>query len=200
MFIVNHFHKMISNRKGFWGPIIGAAIGGLANVFGQKSANEKNEELSEDTRAWEERMANTAHQREIADLKAAGLNPMLSSHGGASTPTPPTARVENVFNDAGGTINSAMTVAINKATAREQIATLKSQQAVNSAQAVSIAEDARRKVLENDILSQASPRKEAEERIRKERPDWLKALGVNIKDTLDTLNPLKGLFKVDFTK
>lgn len=45
-------------------------------------AMEFNRAEAEKNRNWQKMMSDTAHQREIADLKAAGLNPVLSAMGG----------------------------------------------------------------------------------------------------------------------
>lgn len=45
-----------------------------------------NREEAEKNRKWQEYMSNTAHQREIKDLQAAGLNPVLSAMGGNGAP------------------------------------------------------------------------------------------------------------------
>lgn len=89
-----------------WGAIasIGASIG--STLLGNHSAKKE----AQRNRDWQEEMSNTSIQRRMADLKAAGLNPLLaveSAGSGATTPSGAQANIEKI--DFGQALNAYMT-------------------------------------------------------------------------------------------
>ena len=88
-------------------PLFGAIAGGLLSNAGQREANASSQASSREQMDFQREMSDTAHQREVADLKAAGLNPMLSAnHGGASVPSGAAYTAQNPWAESGNMISN----------------------------------------------------------------------------------------------
>jgi len=71
-------------------------VGGLG-YLAQQDTNSAQQVAANQQMDFQERLSNTAYQRQVADLQAAGLNPMLAyiKGGGASTPSGAMATYQN---------------------------------------------------------------------------------------------------------
>lgn len=88
----------------------GSLYANSKNINFQKHVNDVNWQIAAQNNATQIEMANSAHQREVADLRAAGLNPILSAGGsGSAVPSLQQARQDaaQVQNPLSGLANSS---------------------------------------------------------------------------------------------
>lgn len=146
-------------------PLLGGLISGGASLLGsmfssdtaaknnqqQIAAQQQMQQESESfnagqadiSRAYNTQMSNTAYQRASADMKAAGINPMVMANGGsaASTPSSPTASIgtptvpvsqsRGAFAGIGDAVNKGLDAAVTAKTfdrMTQEIANLKAQE------------------------------------------------------------------------
>lgn len=154
----------LSNPIGVASTVASGLLTGGLDFIGQQQTNEANKEMADRQMAFQERMSSTAYQRAMADMRAAGLNPMLAyQQGGASTPGGATATMGNPLGAAvSGGLSSAedlTRLASDVATAQSLRHTQKVERLLTGyqmdkvdAETSTAVESARQKKLENDIL------------------------------------------------
>ncbi|AXL14559.1 DNA pilot protein [Microviridae sp.] len=90
--------------------MVPALITGGLGILGQSSANKTQIELAEANKQWAENQRATAHQTEVKDLEAAGLNPILSATGGSGAQPVSPPQTPNIQNVAQPATSSAVDV------------------------------------------------------------------------------------------
>lgn len=137
--------------------LIGAGLGAGLSTLGGYFTNQSQIGLSREQMIFQERMSSTAHQRQVKDLLAAGLNPILSANSGASAPSGAMATLQNPVDKPD--INKALEINLANQTLKNSTAKTVSDIGVNdaqktllAAQAAASAANAKNTQMQNTVL------------------------------------------------
>jgi hypothetical protein len=116
-----------SKQHTWWNPFlmgdlftgIGSAIGGLFGYKGAKKQNIASAEQAQKQMDFQREMSNTAVQRRMADLRAAGINPILAGSKEASSPGGAMAPMVNQVASAAAAAQQAATTALTANSAKK---------------------------------------------------------------------------------
>lgn len=126
----------LNKQRGFWNYALPAAASLLGGVLGNKASAKQqddqqafNQVEAQKTRDFQADQSATAHQREVKDLRAAGLNPILSGTGGMGSSTPVGATASSGIAAQHDPITPAVSSALQASIQRSQSDLLEAQAA-----------------------------------------------------------------------
>jgi len=150
---------------------IGAAIGAVGGLLGggmansaASGANAWARDSAEENYNYQTEMSNSAYQRQVQDLKKAGLNPMLGMMKGSSGASTPSGG-QAVTHDPSSAIGSAVTAGSNVMESAVKLATVQRTKAETDLAKVNTAKVAE----ETELIKSQVPKTQAETATEKER-------------------------------
>lgn len=147
------------SEVGGGGGLIGGIIGSIGGMFGGGFSNRAGRKAAHRAQDFAQMMANTAHQREVADLRAAGLNPILSATGGRGAPSPQGVmpEVKDITRGLGDTITKGVDLYFKGRMQNAELQSLNADTELKRASQQAALADAQKKIEEkNNIAQQTS--------------------------------------------
>lgn len=185
----------------FWTGMGAGLVSGAASLVGGLISGSQNRGLAEKQMDFQERMSSTAYQRSMADMKAAGLNPILAySQGGASTPLGVSPQMQDVVSPAVSSALATKRLVADLDNLQAQNEQIHSSTALNEALRLSALQDAKLKSssaratdFKSDLLASQLPAAENKAAVES-------SIFGGVLSVLDRLNPLVSSAKNLFSK
>lgn len=215
-FLSNVFKGVTKLAKGatkfLSGGLGGSLLSAGLDMFGANKQNEANSAQALRQMDFQERMRNTSYQASMADMKKAGLNPMLAySNGGAAVPSGASAQMQNELSGATGKaldyVNSAVSRKMQKTQtdkaweemvlATERVNTERENQRLIAENAKLAEEQARKTAMQanaakmaNDVYKAGMDAWKKEGKIRSDNPwlQYIKVFGGAADEIMGTAN------------
>lgn len=142
---------------GIGGLISASPLATIIGIHGQRETNAANVKEAALNRESMEYLSSTAHQREVKDLEAAGLNPILSANAGASTPSSSAAVQQNPMEQLAASARDAIQLGLQFKKQGSEIALLNAQTRKAQTEASVLSKDIPKSELTNDIYDLIRP-------------------------------------------
>ncbi len=189
---------IVSTAKVLANPLA-AVTGSVLESKGQSSANAMNMQIMReqqawnrderlDTQKWMKEMSDTSHQRQVKDLRAAGINPILTATGGSGASTPSSSPSSAGSAVAQNVMSGKSKIALEMLTAIENLKLMKTQKHLTTQQGQTEMAKTERTAAEATSARAKADADELKYGRRKTKTgqflDWS-------KEYLDTINPLR---------